>query len=190
MPILAQLSDWGGGACFGAVVVVLLFVGGIVRLMYVPQWLAKMAVAPAKPATEREKWREKRRAERIIEQYPELEALPEEQRPRVLRECISESTWSRRGWLSFLLSSLGGGCGAFLAVMIAGLGGGMLWLIVIVAGVGGAFGGALSERVMKPEVRRRINARLGRCCGSCGYDLTGNVSGVCPECGMNVAEKR
>ncbi len=23
------------------------------------------------------------------------------------------------------------------------------------------------------------------CCQKCGYDLTGNTSGVCPECGMN-----
>jgi hypothetical protein len=30
------------------------------------------------------------------------------------------------------------------------------------------------------EVRRR--RRLGLC-PSCGYDLTGNVSGLCPECG-------
>jgi hypothetical protein len=33
--------------------------------------------------------------------------------------------------------------------------------------------------------RRRI--RPG-CCRSCGYDLTGNVSGICPECGTAVAE--
>ncbi|UCG17088.1 MAG: hypothetical protein JSV19_03465 [Phycisphaerales bacterium] len=25
-----------------------------------------------------------------------------------------------------------------------------------------------------------------RCCRRCGYDLTGNVSGVCPECGEPV----
>jgi hypothetical protein len=25
-------------------------------------------------------------------------------------------------------------------------------------------------------------------CEKCGYDLTGNVSGVCPECGRSVAE--
>ncbi len=25
-------------------------------------------------------------------------------------------------------------------------------------------------------------------CGSCGYDLTGNVSGICPECGEAVAQ--
>ncbi|HWE93601.1 MAG TPA: hypothetical protein VG269_06460 [Tepidisphaeraceae bacterium] len=24
------------------------------------------------------------------------------------------------------------------------------------------------------------------CCQSCGYDLTGNVSGTCPECGTKV----
>ena len=27
-------------------------------------------------------------------------------------------------------------------------------------------------------------------CPTCGYDLTANVSGVCPECGRPVAEKR
>jgi hypothetical protein len=31
-------------------------------------------------------------------------------------------------------------------------------------------------------VRRRSRRRPGLC-KSCGYDLTGNVSGVCPECG-------
>lgn len=30
--------------------------------------------------------------------------------------------------------------------------------------------------------RQRRNRRIGLC-PSCGYDLTGNVSGVCPECG-------
>lgn len=28
--------------------------------------------------------------------------------------------------------------------------------------------------------RRMLDTGL---CGSCGYDLTGNVSGTCPECG-------
>lgn len=32
--------------------------------------------------------------------------------------------------------------------------------------------------------RRRAAGRQG--CRSCGYDLTGNVSGVCPECGTAV----
>lgn len=32
--------------------------------------------------------------------------------------------------------------------------------------------------------RRRI---LPHCCQTCGYDLTGNVSGVCPECGETIS---
>lgn len=35
-------------------------------------------------------------------------------------------------------------------------------------------------------VFRRTRAVPGGC-GGCGYDLTGNVSGVCPECGLAVA---
>jgi hypothetical protein len=34
-------------------------------------------------------------------------------------------------------------------------------------------------------VRRRAKSRIGRC-RICLYDLTGNVSGVCPECGSKV----
>jgi hypothetical protein len=28
------------------------------------------------------------------------------------------------------------------------------------------------------------------CCPSCGYNLTGNVSGVCPECGTPIPDER
>jgi len=34
---------------------------------------------------------------------------------------------------------------------------------------------------------RRVRARVG-CCQACGYDLTGNRSGVCPECGRAVSD--
>ncbi|MCC6358656.1 MAG: hypothetical protein IT450_07930 [Phycisphaerales bacterium] len=27
------------------------------------------------------------------------------------------------------------------------------------------------------------------CCSACGYDLTGNVSGTCPECGRAITSK-
>lgn len=26
------------------------------------------------------------------------------------------------------------------------------------------------------------------CCSKCGYDLTGNISGVCPECGLKLEQ--
>lgn len=35
------------------------------------------------------------------------------------------------------------------------------------------------------RLRRR---HLAGCCRKCGYDLTGNASGICPECGTAVAE--
>ncbi len=41
--------------------------------------------------------------------------------------------------------------------------------------------------VIATSVLWRLDRRfpLG-CCQNCGYDLTGNVSGVCPECGTEV----
>jgi len=41
---------------------------------------------------------------------------------------------------------------------------------------------------LSPVVKRR-RRRSGLCVG-CAYDLTGNESGVCPECGTEVAEPR
>ncbi|GMU21388.1 MAG: hypothetical protein AMXMBFR13_14810 [Phycisphaerae bacterium] len=33
-----------------------------------------------------------------------------------------------------------------------------------------------------------LRTRNGRGCDTCGYNLTGNVSGVCPECGSPVPQ--
>lgn len=38
------------------------------------------------------------------------------------------------------------------------------------------------------SLRRRRRSAPG-CCVHCGYDLTGNTSGRCPECGCAVAER-
>ncbi|MBP7934220.1 MAG: hypothetical protein KA354_06175 [Phycisphaerae bacterium] len=38
--------------------------------------------------------------------------------------------------------------------------------------------------------RRRLARKLSGYCGHCNYDLTGNTSGVCPECGAAVASRR
>lgn len=53
----------------------------------------------------------------------------------------------------------------------------LLWAIL--------FGSALIWMV--PRVRRWWRARHG-CCLHCGYCLTGNVSGCCPECGAGVGQ--
>lgn len=38
---------------------------------------------------------------------------------------------------------------------------------------------------LSDRLRRRRRRRQG-CCLNCGYNLTGNVSGVCPECGEQI----
>lgn len=40
--------------------------------------------------------------------------------------------------------------------------------------------------VIRAAVRRRWRRRRRGHCVSCGYDLTGNTSGVCPECGQAI----
>lgn len=52
-----------------------------------------------------------------------------------------------------------------------------LWIPLLLAGLGTAW-----------RFRRDRPPPLGHC-QACGYDLTGNVSGVCPECG-GVAQSR
>ena len=37
------------------------------------------------------------------------------------------------------------------------------------------------------QIRRRRRAARGEC-GNCGYNLTGNTSGVCPECGKPIPQ--
>ena len=57
-----------------------------------------------------------------------------------------------------------------------------LWMLALLLGFYPAAllaGGALGT------CRRRRRREKGLCAG-CGYDLTGNVSGVCPECGEKV----
>jgi hypothetical protein len=51
-----------------------------------------------------------------------------------------------------------------------------LWLICIVMALPLLFFWWLDRRHIPPH-----------CCQSCGYDLTGNTSGVCPECGQALA---
>lgn len=49
--------------------------------------------------------------------------------------------------------------------------------------------GASFWYVFIPYRRHMRRVRLGLCL-SCGYDLTGNESGVCPECGTEVGRTR
>ena len=58
---------------------------------------------------------------------------------------------------------------------------------VVMAPAAGALYAAAFAASVRFVHRRRVRAQriaLGQCPG-CGYDLTGNLSGVCPECGRS-----
>jgi hypothetical protein len=60
-----------------------------------------------------------------------------------------------------------------------------LFLTGLVVGFGGLLLGFIVDLVHWARWRRvRGREELGQCIG-CGYDLTGNRSGVCPECGRD-----
>jgi hypothetical protein len=50
------------------------------------------------------------------------------------------------------------------------------WILALLTGLPGYM-------IIRAFWKRRRNARG---CLGCGYDLTGNISGVCPECGAAV----
>lgn len=47
---------------------------------------------------------------------------------------------------------------------------------------------AYSTLVLIKTIRGRHRVKPGHC-SKCGYDLTGNISGVCPECGTTIFRK-
>ena len=60
------------------------------------------------------------------------------------------------------------------------------------AAVGGyalAFAAVIAWRFVERRQTRRVRRRRQGLCTECGYDLTGNVSGKCPECGTPVSAK-
>ncbi len=54
----------------------------------------------------------------------------------------------------------------------------IVWLAAITIGILIAFLGRRADQPLKWAAEGK--------CGQCGYDLTGNVSGVCPECGTKL----
>jgi hypothetical protein len=64
-------------------------------------------------------------------------------------------------WVEYHIAVLGGGLIGFL----------ILWIPVLV--------------FLERRARRRLRQERG-CCPVCNYSLTGNISGICPECGQPI----
>jgi DMSO/TMAO reductase YedYZ heme-binding membrane subunit len=79
-----------------------------------------------------------------------------------------------------------------LAFIVACVGAYSLWVLFLgrvprPASIAVAFalvaaGVYVAWRIERPRELRRLRRERGQCV-RCGYDLRGNVSGVCPECG-------
>jgi hypothetical protein len=54
----------------------------------------------------------------------------------------------------------------------------------------GSFAGLLYVVLFAPGHVRRLWRRRSGVCGGCGYDLRGNIGGICPECGGGACEIR
>ena len=54
---------------------------------------------------------------------------------------------------------------------------------VFALGVGAALFWSMKRRALRRRLRIAIK-ELTSCCVACGYDLVGNQSGMCPECGL------
>lgn len=51
--------------------------------------------------------------------------------------------------------------------------------------------GAIALKRVEVAIRRRFDVRWRPDhCAACGYNLTGNVTGVCPECGKPLPEEQ
>jgi hypothetical protein len=117
-----------------------------------------------------------------------LESLPPRERRRIIQRINGKAFRHWQVWLSYIASFV-----AMLGVnhliirchyplwvespAVGLAGGGFLWI---------------AWRVQASRAACYLWAELDSACLSCGYDLTGNSSGVCPECGVPVegAEKR
>ena len=120
---------------------------------------------------------------------PELLRLPDDrQRMEVFRNSHSRN-WNRFGTVLALL--FGAPSGIIVALHQTHGSANRFWMKVLVFVVGwcAAFmllvaGGLMLNRsALRRRVRIELCNRAFATCLGCGYDLTGNISGVCPECG-------
>ena len=65
--------------------------------------------------------------------------------------------------------------------------GGIQWNTAIAGGVIGASSGVIFLLLLRKRVQSSLRQQLARLnvpmCTHCGYNLTGNVTGICPEMG-------
>ncbi|HEX2972646.1 MAG TPA: hypothetical protein VHP11_09955 [Tepidisphaeraceae bacterium] len=91
----------------------------------------------------------------------------------------------KRSWWALALMALS------CTIVVSGLwGSGLRQHKVMIATSLGCVATMLYQCLRKPPVHEAVEnfAADSRHCGQCEYDLTGNTSGVCPECGWRIPQ--
>ena len=115
-------------------------------------------------------------------QYPpRFSQLPPREKRQILRKCKRAAVKRPRVWLSSGLYFLM----ATPATIYIGIHADEATRNLI-AGVYSVSIFMLPQMLKVPIVTRCIRERVGGVCLDCGYDLTANTSGTCPECGNPV----
>lgn len=113
--------------------------------------------------------------------FPELASLSPTEQDRVWKRCCARAARHRVKWLMFPLMFALFVSGSLLH-RYAGAGWPAWVRIAFPSSVAAVVGAGYAVFLIR-TARRYLPAELPGHCRGCGYDLAGNVSGVCPECG-------
>ena len=122
---------------------------------------------------------------------PELQGLARASRIRVWRQATHEARVEFVPWVVLFVAPLiviFGGIltDAFLATGLPRLGFPMPLIRLVSVLVPAGILVVPTSIILHQRIRRRIWQLAPHLCDDCGYDLTANVSGACPECGRRV----
>ena len=125
--------------------------------------------------------------------FPELDRLDTKKDRDTVFKQAHKKVQTPRFWLILILrtASLSAGL-AITFVLLKRVLPIPPWLNAgMVAGVGGVIFAGTSEFIFRRPLQKQIRVELIErgvpICLGCGFDLTDNMSGVCPECGANIA---
>jgi hypothetical protein len=119
---------------------------------------------------------------------PELSNLSSAERRRMARACLRRAARTRQFWMRVVAPQLifftAMTVGLFYAAGRMPLGGFTLACIAVVTC--STLMGLLIQQIYTHLIVRHVRDLMPGHCACCGYNLKGNASGVCPECGTAV----
>jgi len=116
-------------------------------------------------------------AKRVV---PALSTLPYESQQRIVRAAADKIEWTYERQIGLVSRLIAPPMALFAASLILGIYR-VLGAPFLLIGI--AVSCTLAWRYERSLLLPRIQAEFGEACANCGYNLTGNASGVCPECG-------